>query len=52
MANSNLCEFKVNPEKRSYNFSQNPYKKPQQQQQQQQQTRTQSFQVVIDNAGR
>jgi hypothetical protein len=47
MANSDICEFKINIEKRA-KFSKNLYKKPQQQQQQQ--AKTQSFQVVIDNA--
>jgi hypothetical protein len=46
MANSDICEFKINVEKRA-KFSKNLYKKPQQQQQQ---AKTQSFQVVIDNA--
>ncbi len=48
MANSDICEFKINVEKRA-KFSKNLYKKTQQQQQQQQ-TKTQSFQVLINNA--
>ncbi len=49
MANSDICEFKINIEKRA-KFSKNLHRKSQQQQQQQQQTKTQSFHVLIDNA--
>ena len=48
MANSNICVFKKNPEKRDYRFA----KSLQKPQQQQQQASTNPFCVLIDNTDR
>ena len=50
MANSNICSFKTNPEKRSYKHAQNLQKTQQQEQQQQNNSSSSnSFHVLIDN---
>ena len=46
MANSNICVFKKNPEKRDYRFAKNLQKS------QQQQANLNSFCVLIDNTDR